>query len=60
VVNLIAGTTTRSGLNVQCELDACEYQKGRKVSDAEMDTIDLRPHKFHGECNYTIHPCEAA
>ena len=60
VVNLIAGTTTRSGLNVQCELDPYEYQKGRKVSDAEMDAIDLRPHKFHGEWNYTIHPCEAS
>ena len=60
VVNLIAGTTTRSGLTVQCELDPYEYQKGRKVSDAEMDAIDLRPHKFHGEWNYTIHPCEAS
>jgi len=59
VVKLIAGTTTRTGLNVQCELDPYEYEKGRKVSDAEMETVDLRPHKFHGEWNYTIHPCEA-
>ena len=56
VVNLIAATTTKTGLEVQCELDACDYEKGRKVTDAEMETIKLQPHRFHGEWNYTIHP----
>jgi hypothetical protein len=56
VVNLIAATTTRTGLEVQCELDPCGYEKGRKVSDAEMKTFRLRPHRFHGEWNYTIDP----
>lgn len=56
VVNLIAATTTRTGLEVQCELDSCDYEKGRKVSDEEMETIRLRPHRFHGEWNYTIDP----
>ena len=56
VVNLIAATTTRTGLEVQCELDPCGYEKGRKVSDDEMKTIKLRPHRFHGEWNYTIDP----
>ena len=56
VVNLIAGTTTRTGLEVQCELDPWGYEKGRKVSDEEMETIKLRPHRFHGEWNYTIKP----
>ena len=58
VVNLIAGTKTRTGLNVQCELDPYTYEKGRKVTDAEMETVNLRPHKFHGEWNYTIAPNE--
>ena len=56
VVNLIAATTTTTGLEVQCELDSRGYDKGRKVSDQEMDTIRIRPHTFHGEWNYTIEP----
>ena len=56
IVNLIAATSTRTGLNVQCELDPNQYEKGRKVSDEEMEAINLKPHKFHGEWNYTIRP----
>jgi transposase len=56
VVNLIAATTTKTGLEVQCELDPWSYEKGRKTSDEEMATIKLRPHRFHGEWNYTIDP----
>ena len=56
VVNLIAATKTSTGLEVECELDSQGYEKGRKVSDAEMATVKLRPHRFHGEWNYTIEP----
>jgi hypothetical protein len=56
VVNLIAATTTATGLEVQCELDSRRYDKGRKVSDAELETVKIRPHRFHGEWNYTIEP----
>ena len=56
VVNLIAATTTATGLEVQCELDSRSYDKGRKVSDAELETVKIRPHRFHGEWNYTIEP----
>jgi hypothetical protein len=56
VVNLIAATTTTTGLEVQCELDSRRYDKGRKVSDAELETVRIRPHRFHGEWNYTIEP----
>lgn len=56
IVNLIAATTTETGLDVHCELDTAEYEKGRKVSDDEMATINIRPHKFHPEWNYTISP----
>ena len=48
-MKLIAATTTKTGLEVQCELDPSGYEKGRKVSDDEMQTIKLRPHRFHGE-----------
>ncbi|MCP4591275.1 MAG: ISAzo13 family transposase [bacterium] len=56
IVKLISATKTDQGLEVQCELDETVYPKGRKVSDAEMKTIRLQPHDFHGEWNYTIHP----
>lgn len=56
IVNLIGATKTRAGLKVKCELDESEYEKGRKISDEEMATINLRPHRFHGEWNYTIEP----
>jgi hypothetical protein len=56
IVKLIGATKTRAGLTVECELDESEYEKGRKISDEEMATINLRPHSFHGDWNYTIEP----
>jgi len=56
IVQLIAATTTRTGLNVKCEVDAASYPAGIKVSDHDMATLNLTPHEFHGEWNYTIAP----
>ena len=56
VVQLIAATKTRKGLTVQCRLDRTAYEKGIKVSDAEMATLNIRPAEFHGEWNYTFTP----
>ena len=56
IVQLIAATTTRTGLNVKCEVDAASYPAGVKVSDNDMATLNLTPHEFHGEWNYTIAP----
>lgn len=54
IVNLIAGTTTRKGLNIQAALDLGTYEKGIEVSDQEMAALQLSPADFHGEWNYTI------
>jgi hypothetical protein len=56
VVELIAATTTRTGLTVRCELDTRSYPKGIKVSDAEMKTLNIKGDTFHPEWNYTISP----
>lgn len=56
IVQLIANTTTRGGLKVHCALDNGTYEKGRRVSDAELAGINLHRHEFHGEWNYTIRP----
>jgi hypothetical protein len=56
VVELIAATTTKNGLQVHCELDPRAYPKAIKVSDAEMDTLNIKGDTFHPEWNYTIAP----
>ena len=56
VVNLIGSTQTRTGLQVQAELDTNRYKKGIKVADAELESVRLKQDKFHGEWNYTIEP----
>jgi transposase len=60
IVNLIAGTTTKAGLTVKVRLDRRKYRRGIKVSKKEMDAINLQPHDFHGEWNYTITPKKRA
>ena len=56
IVNLIAATTTRTGLRVQSQLDTGKYPKGVKVGKQEFAAIQLHPDSFHGEWNYTIIP----
>ena len=56
VVNLIGATTTKSGLWVKALLDTREYEPGQKITDDEMRTLQLKPHKFHGDWNYTLEP----
>ena len=56
VVQSIASTTTTKGLEVHAWLDENIYEKGRKVSDAELAECIIKRHAFHGEWNYEIHP----
>jgi hypothetical protein len=56
VVELIAATTTKAGLKVECVLDTRTYEKGIKVSDAEMEVLNITGDAFHPEWNYTIRP----
>ena len=56
IVNLIANTTTRTGLVVKAALDTERYETGVKVSDADLARLRLTPLPFHGEWNYTLSP----
>ena len=56
VVNLIASTKTKTGLEVKARLDTKTYQRGIKVHKDEIKSLNLEKHKFHGEWNYTIKP----
>jgi hypothetical protein len=60
VVELIASTTTKTGLKVRCELDTRDYPKGIKVSDADMAALNIKGDLFHPEWNYTISPKAAS
>ncbi len=54
IVELIAATTTTTGLTVQAVYDPDWYAKGVKITDEQLAAIPLTPHDWHGEWNYTI------
>ena len=56
VVDLIASTKTSKGLKVKSKLDLSVYEKGIKISDNELNEINLQRDDFHGEWNYKIIP----
>jgi Rhodopirellula transposase DDE domain len=56
IVNLIANTTTTTGLTVRCELDPNVYPTKIKLTDQQKESIPLTRHLFHGDWNYTITP----
>ncbi len=56
IVQLIARTTTRTGLKVRAALDRNHYPIGEKVSRAEYESVQVTPADFHGDWNYVIAP----
>ncbi len=56
IVRLIAGTRTRTGLQVKCALSGTRYATKIKVSDKEMGSLDLLQHNVLPEWNYTLFP----
>ena len=56
IINLIAATSTKTGLAVKSKLDTNLYPRGLKVSDQQMAALHLRRDQFHGDWNYSILP----
>nr|ADO19034.1 transposase [Nostoc flagelliforme str. Sunitezuoqi] len=56
VINLIGNTTTNKGLTIKARLDENKYQKGIKISDRELSSVQLEKSEFHGDWNYRIIP----
>ena len=56
IVDLISTTRTATGLEVEARLDTGTYPKKVKVSKEQMERVQLHPHDFHGDWNYTIAP----
>jgi len=58
IVNLIAATSTKTGLRIQAKLDTERYPTGITVSDAELASLQVEHAEFHGEWNYAFTPRE--
>jgi hypothetical protein len=56
IIDLIAATTTKTGLTVKSKIDTNIYEPGLKVSDQQMAELQLRREKFHGDWNYRLLP----
>lgn len=56
IINLIASTTTSTGLKVYAQLDRRSYPTHITVTDEQLATVNITRHPFHGDWNYTINP----
>ena len=56
VINLIGATRTTTGLRVKAKLDTRLYEAGVKITDEEMNQLNLRSHRTNPEWNYTVAP----
>ncbi len=56
IINLIAATTTNTGLEVYARLDENDYPDNLHVTDKQIAAVNLEPDAFHPEWNYTIKP----
>ena len=56
IINLIAATTSKTGLAVKSDLDSNTYPAGIKVSNQQMAELRLKRDAFHGDWNYSLAP----
>jgi hypothetical protein len=56
IIELIAATSTKTGLKVESALDTRIYKKGIRITKAEMRRLDIRGDAFHPEWNYSVVP----
>jgi Rhodopirellula transposase DDE domain len=56
IINLIAATTTNTGLKLYARLDDQTYERGIDVTDEQLAAVNITRHAFHGDWNYTVIP----
>ena len=54
IIELISATTTKKGLKIRAERDQNYYETGVKVTKAELASLPISRHEFHGDWNYTL------
>jgi hypothetical protein len=55
-LKLIRTTKTSTGLKVKAHFVRKHYKTGEKISNKQMDSLSLQPHKIFSNWNYTINP----
>jgi hypothetical protein len=56
IVNLVAGTTTATGLRILAEWDQGHYPTGTEIKDTDLAALPLTGHAWHPEWNYDVLP----
>ena len=56
IIKLISSTTNKNGLEINAELDTNKYEKGIKITDAQLASVNILFHKVNDKLNYTISP----
>ncbi len=60
IIETLRAVTTTTGLTVHAELDTNTYERGIRIPDKDMKTLEdtgiLTRHEFHGDWNYAIKP----
>ena len=56
IINLIAHTTTKTGLKIRAALDRGHYPTGVAIAADELAAVNLKRADFHGDWNYAIYP----
>jgi hypothetical protein len=54
VLKFIRTTNTSAGLKIRAHLNRKQYQKGKKVSDEQMEKIIIKPYTLRPHWNYSI------
>ena len=60
IVNLIAGTTTSTGLRIYARRDERVYEKGVEVTDHQLAAVNIIRDALHGDWNYAVTPSVAS
>ena len=56
MLNLIRKTTTETGLKVNAILNKKQYEKGLKITNQQVESINVKKHNTLSFWNYTIYP----
>ena len=54
IINLIEGTTTKTGLKIKAKIDKKIYELGKKILEEEFNKINIKEHQINPKWNYTI------
>ena len=54
IIELVGNTRTKNGLKISADIDKGIYERGKVVTDEDLEKVNLIRDEFHGNWNYTI------